>query len=334
LLLYLTLKQEQDREKFFKRVASLNHHISQAKAYIPAKQLNQFRSLAKTVKHQGETIFDAYDKALPEDLNYQDKRILIGDFHQNTSAIRKLGVALVEESAQALNDNRSRSKQALTYHLYLFSTSSLLLFLFLIYLTYQSGKIKVSQEFAKKLESYAYTDALTQLPNRRKFNETLAIEWQRAIRNKTELSVLYIDIDFFKKYNDTYGHQAGDLCLAKVAQALKLVIKRPADLICRYGGEEFIVLLPETVNPLPIAKQMLQAVEGMEIAHESSNVADHITISVGAYTCTADTCNDSEQLLKRADNALYRAKQNGRKQIFVYHPGEQGEAGIQAEIVT
>jgi two-component system chemotaxis family response regulator WspR len=179
---------------------------------------------------------------------------------------------------------------------------------------------KSRQELAaanKILEKLSSLDGLTGVPNRRRFDEVLKQEWQRAVRHSTSLSLIMLDIDFFKLYNDTYGHQGGDECLKQVARALEGAARRETDLVARYGGEEFAVVLPETgsTGAFDVAESLRAAVEKENIPHESSKVSDHVTISVGVATWIPEKGSSPEQLLAAADQALYKSKENGRNRV-------------------
>lgn len=167
------------------------------------------------------------------------------------------------------------------------------------------------------LRQWVYIDGLTGVRNRRYFDERLLSEWRRAARNGSELSVLLIDVDFFKRYNDHYGHQAGDDCLRRVAQALRAALKRPGDVLARYGGEEFVCILPETplAGALVLARQLGAAVEALAIEHGRSDVATHLTVSVGACGWTRDVADQAQDLVRGADAQLYLAKSRGRRQV-------------------
>ncbi|SDX43739.1 diguanylate cyclase (GGDEF) domain-containing protein [Allochromatium warmingii] len=166
-----------------------------------------------------------------------------------------------------------------------------------------------------RLEQVAMQDGLTQIPNRRYFDQKLTEEWTRLLRNGQSLSLLMIDIDHFKPYNDHYGHGAGDECLRRVAQALYQVPQRPTDLVARYGGEEFAVILPETdrLGTAHLAQRLLDAVRALALEHAYSEVAPQVTISVGMATHSPDQpYYDAEALKQGADQALYQAKARGR----------------------
>lgn len=171
-------------------------------------------------------------------------------------------------------------------------------------------------EAKTELERISFTDALTGLANRRHFDAYLEREYRRAVRQGSALSLVMIDIDHFKEYNDEYGHPAGDDCLKKVADSLRQVVHRPADLVARYGGEEFSIVLPNTENPKEVGEACRRAVEALEIPHNSSSAANVVTISVGISTLTPETWRQNlSDLLHRADDALYRAKETGRNWV-------------------
>lgn len=164
------------------------------------------------------------------------------------------------------------------------------------------------------LRHWVYVDGLTGVHNRRYFDERLRSEWGRAVRNSALLSVVLIDVDFFKRYNDRYGHQAGDDCLRRVAATLKSGLRRPGDLIARYGGEEFACLLPDTglSGALQLAGQLGQLVHDRHIEHADSAVAPVVTVSQGVCCKTAEAVGSAGALLREADAQLYAAKAQGR----------------------
>ncbi len=171
-----------------------------------------------------------------------------------------------------------------------------------------------------KLQHMATIDPLTRVDNRRKMENNLDAEWRRADRNKTRLSLLMVDIDAFKKYNDGYGHQAGDACLEKVARCIAGSFKRSADSVARYGGEEFVVILPDTESEqaAQLADALCHNVQDLGIKHEFSDAAREITLSIGVATCQPVAQQTPESLVGWADEALYEAKEAGRNCYKVY----------------
>jgi diguanylate cyclase (GGDEF)-like protein len=160
-------------------------------------------------------------------------------------------------------------------------------------------------------------DGLTGVANRRNFDRGLDKEWRRAFRAKTEMSLIMIDVDYFKPYNDFYGHQGGDECLRVVAKILKESLRRPGDLLCRYGGEEFAVILPDTplAGAAIVAENLRLAVEKAGVPHRHSRAAGHVTISLGVGCGKPHLGGEPVDLIKVADQALYESKSRGRNTV-------------------
>ena len=178
-------------------------------------------------------------------------------------------------------------------------------------------------ELTEQLRKLSVVDGLTGIANRRNFDEELARIWRRAQRESAPVSLVLIDIDHFKKYNDHYGHLAGDDCLRRVAQTLQEAVKRPFDLVARYGGEEFAVVLPDTDGPgsYPLAEEMRKAVERLDIAHAASAVSSRVTISSGVAAIAPEAGAQPDGLIAAADACLYEAKRAGRNRVVIA-PGE------------
>jgi len=174
------------------------------------------------------------------------------------------------------------------------------------------------KEQSDVLRNFSMTDGLTGLANRRQFEKYLDAEWRRCARTSVPFSVIMIDIDYFKLYNDTYGHLQGDECLKEVARVLSGAIQRPGDVVARYGGEEFIGLLPgiDINGAVHLAEKMRQNVSQLGMPHSASRAADHVTISAGA--AMERLCRDKppHDLVKAADDQLYRAKESGRNRVM------------------
>jgi len=181
---------------------------------------------------------------------------------------------------------------------------------------------RANEHLARAIETLhriSTTDPLTGVANRRNFDEALVLEWRRAARSRTPLSLIMIDIDAFKTYNDVYGHQAGDDCLRRVAESLQSHLHRAGDIVTRYGGEEFAVLVPgiEGARAADLAELLRRSIEALTIEHRASPAAEVVTISVGLATMIPDRDRDPAALLKAADEALYAAKAAGRNRVSV-----------------
>lgn len=169
----------------------------------------------------------------------------------------------------------------------------------------------------RELEILASLDGLTQVANRRQFDQYLQKEWKRLKRERVPIAIILCDIDFFKRYNDTYGHVAGDKCLKEVAQGIRRAVKRPADLVARYGGEEFAVILTNTyVNgAMKVAEEIKEKIRELQIPHIQSGVAAHISLSMGVSSIIPTDTQEPEAFVNTVDKFLYQAKENGRDRI-------------------
>jgi diguanylate cyclase (GGDEF)-like protein len=187
-------------------------------------------------------------------------------------------------------------------------------------LGYQAIVRDVSEQRANEdaLQQLSLSDALTGIGNRRCFDDFLDREWRRAARERTSLALVMCDVDFFKKYNDRYGHPAGDEVLKAVGQALGTTVKRPTDLATRYGGEEFALLLPDTTpeGALHLAEQARAAVAALGILHEESH-HQHVSLSLGVAIIQPTPGSNAALLVQAADRALYQAKEAGRNQVVL-----------------
>lgn len=178
------------------------------------------------------------------------------------------------------------------------------------------------------IRKQAISDELTGVPNRRSFSERIAVELNRSRRDQEPLSLIIIDIDYFKSYNDHYGHEQGDQCLAKVAREVWSTLKRPGDFCARYGGEEFVVLLPaaSSTGAMHFAEEIRKNIEKLEIPHQTSECAGVVTVSIGVAVLEDYESPSRDTLLYKADTALYQAKQQGRNRVVSFSKGHHNEA--------
>ncbi len=169
----------------------------------------------------------------------------------------------------------------------------------------------------QELQNLAYLDSMTRIANRRRFDEQLQQEWRRMQRLQLPLSLILCDVDYFKQYNDTYGHQVGDECLCHIARALTAAARRSSDLVARYGGEEFVMLLPNTslAGAREVASLIQLKIQNLKLHHRNSEVSNYVTASYGVASIIPDDHNEPTQLLLRVDKALYYAKRSGRDRI-------------------
>lgn len=182
---------------------------------------------------------------------------------------------------------------------------------------WQFKDITEQRKLELELKEASVIDGLTKILNRRFFDEAISAEWARCSRSSNPLTLIMLDIDCFKAYNDTYGHQSGDNCLIKVAQTIKACIRRPSDIVCRYGGEEFFIILPETNQEggQVIAENIRRAIEALQIPHISSIVSKFVTCSLGVATINPSPFKSTEDIIRMADDAMYASKNAGRNMV-------------------
>jgi len=185
---------------------------------------------------------------------------------------------------------------------------------------HQAELYRQLQQANEQLEELAIKDGLTKIANRRLLDDTLDQQWQRLQREQKPLSLILCDIDDFKLYNDYYGHQAGDDCLVQIANVLQDFVYRPDDLVARYGGEEFAIISPNTTadQALVVAERVQQAVRALNLKHGNSSVAPYVTLSLGVASVIPSANSSRKILIRRADEALYQAKAQGRDRAIVY----------------
>jgi len=176
------------------------------------------------------------------------------------------------------------------------------------------------QAKTEQLQRLAFIDELTQVGNRRQFDEYLYREWGRLQREQQCLGLILCDVDFFKPYNDHYGHPAGDRCLQKVAEAIRSAVRRSSDLVARYGGEEFAVLLSNTTlaGARQVAEAICDRIRDLQIPHAYSSISDYISLSLGVTAGVPTKQGSRKGFVKTADDALYAAKEGGRNRIVAY----------------
>ncbi|HWO96395.1 MAG TPA: diguanylate cyclase [Bacillus sp. (in: firmicutes)] len=253
-----------------------------------------------------------------EELIGKDHRIMNSGYH--SKEFFKQLWDTISRGAVWKGEIKNRSKSGKTY----WFDTTIVPFLNNEGIPYQYVSIRTDTTQRKKAENQlrylSNIDGLTQIANRRYFDQALEMEWQKSIQEGKPISLLLFDIDYFKKYNDKYGHQSGDECLKKIAGVLKNVIDHPSDVIARYGGEEFAIILPQTdkEGAVFVAEKIRQSVEALRIPHAGSKMNDIVTISMGAVSLVATVFEQPGDLIAKADKALYQAKNEGRNRVRIY----------------
>lgn len=317
LLLYLMLGDNIDKSKFYKRMTVLKKYIEDLNTHlgddIDQTDMNDLFVMHQNALATGENILleSAKSKIRGAAFNFVKHKKLIKEFHKYTSQMRKQGVQQVKYFvAIRLDDKKELNTKIKRDQIIIWLVTSIGLILSVL-LTLKSRNIN---KLTVKLREYSYQDTLTGVGNRRAFNENIKIEWARAVREETPLGLMMIDIDNFKSFNDLHGHAEGDKCLVTMANAVRQILKRPSDILTRYGGEEFIAILPNTENVIPVAEACREAVEELNIKTVGDSI---ITITVGCGVFRNIKHITEANVLKLLDDALYYGKTHGKNQVVL-----------------
>ena len=233
------------------------------------------------------------------------------EFDRHYNAIMQEASDLGHKLSQLIKSERKVQKR--NEHISIGLLITLLLSMLAFIASQHRRQMKLMQKF-KELSTH---DALTSIHNRRHFNAVLKKNWNDAIRSKTPIALAMCDIDFFKNYNDTLGHQAGDTCLSKVAKVMSDLLKRPTDSVSRYGGEEFAYILPFTngKGAEQVMQELQKNLRTCKIPHPSSDISSYLTLSIGIFACIPTAKHSLDSFIRQADQALYKAKEKGRNRI-------------------
>lgn len=308
--------------KFSSHTDGLRFHITSLNPMRPENKADDWESLGLTAFTKGETSRSEmtsidgkpyYRHMLPLPV---DDSCLKCHAQQGVQPGKTYGGVSVAMSASVIEDLVFvRTQHSALIHILIALTG----FSLLLVAHLSQKKMQRRLEKAKRHLQLAYLDVLTHLPNRRYYDFFVNREWKRAKRQIYPLSMIMIDIDYFKIYNDNYGHIQGDECLKQVAKTLRKFFRRAGDLIARYGGEEFCVVAAcDSEQITQLAEILRKAVEDLKLPHSGSKVSDYVTISLGTATVLPTESMEFEALLRQADQTLYRAKANGRNRVETY----------------
>ena len=318
--LYLMLDKDIDRDKFFGRMQSLDENLSELEN-ISSVNTESFYKNKSAMFSVGLNMVNAKEQSIENNtrFSFESFEDELNIFYKASSTIRKDGVKLVDDITTALQEKRNANIAMIKNVYSLFFLSGLVcIALIVILIKQRSHELKLSKLNTQKFNRLSNTDVLTGIGNRRSFDNAYKMEWQRSIRNNSPIALLIIDIDCFKLFNDHYGHPEGDKCLRKVAQTLEACMKRPADSVWRYGGEEFIAILPDTDDAISVAENCRREIEALRITHDESCASNVITVSIGVGIIYPDNNTDKNLFIDNVDKALYKAKKTGRNKVCSY----------------
>ena len=303
------------------QLLELHHDLVQSRVMIIQKRLegnDRSKDLGQDLSLKVEQILDDWQAIKPQILELQDNVLNQPLRKENAAALQALELKINRFTLLNQNRNRNRYRELLDSQRsslnWLFLLLTFSFFSVFLFLAYVFKFIEIRQQMLEEMRQLSSTDELTQIPNRRQFNAILNQEWNRMMREQLPLAIILCDIDYFKRYNDFYGHQAGDLCLKRVAHALQEGMGRAGDFVARYGGEEFVIILPNTSlqSAVDIAAHLQTQIQSLALEHRQSDVSSQITFSMGISSGIPDVGVMPETALRYADQALYEAKRQGR----------------------
>lgn len=320
LFMSLMIDSSIDRDDFYARTESLNAYAGELYRFDlgvnDRYMAEQVKLSANEFLNQGNVVLNMYD------LHDNKMNIFSSDefakqlkiFQNLSSHTRELGAEIVYSSSKNLeSDNKLIEKEMALKNIFLILFAFLVnLFLFII--SYQYGKLSSNRQRTDILCELSYSDSLTGVGNRRKFDEEFEKQWKLSQRTGKAFYLIILDIDYFKSFNDYYGHTEGDRCLKKVANLLKNMVSRQTDTVCRYGGEEFAIIMCETTSIMEVAEKCRKGIEKLKITNNDSKVSKYLTVSIGAGEVLGDIELSYIDGIKKIDTALYLAKRQGRNQ--------------------
>jgi len=299
--------------------AMLNGGVNSEGIFLPLEDIymrNKIADVLSDLKHFKEATINRFENSNTEEDILHFKEMYHDDFNRFIKDADD-----VETRIQQLIVEELETYEIL--NIVLFSLSIITLISIIVFKRKQD---KESKDFIKKIEEQnrlltelSNTDALTNIANRRYFDEFSKEKFAWAKRKKESISIIMIDIDYFKKYNDTYGHTEGDKCLQKISLEMKHHLRRPTDLLARYGGEEFVIVLLDTNNVEEFVDRIRKSIEELKILHEQSDCSEFVTISAGISTGIPSEDAEPYLLVVEADKALYEAKEIGRNCVVIFN---------------
>ncbi|MEO5336433.1 MAG: diguanylate cyclase [Magnetospirillum sp. WYHS-4] len=317
---------------FFDRDSQQEHFREAASVFVRARgelqnliltpeEADALRSLEGTITKARPVVDEAMARVVEGGGNGEIQAQVEAGLNGQSKIIESLNtfVKVVEDSSLREAAAASRAVEQTQRKMMGLSTGAVILAI-VIGIFVVARESRTTRELAANrdmLAKLSTTDALTGIANRRRFDEVFELEWTRAMRSGAPLSLILIDVDHFKWYNDEYGHAMGDQCLAAVAKAMSALVVRATDLAARYGGEEFACVLSNTDNAgaLVVAEKIREAVAALEVEHKKSSAADHVTISIGVATVRPSKMDNPKDFFERADQCLYKAKESGRNRV-------------------
>jgi len=321
LYVFLMVNNAENRNEYLKNISSLQNIISTIPANEYSNDLqvtaNQLKQSAQSFIDQGNVILEMYESRSPDFYIFSSSKFIkkIDQFNKKSMDVRKLGLVLADTSEKLLKSDNIPIEDTAGFKNELLIVFSILINFLIFIIFYLLFRLRAHKNKMISLSELSYVDSLTGIGNRRKFDNEFERQWKISTRTGIGFYLLMLDIDYFKNFNDYYGHTEGDRCLKKVSHLLRNMVSRQTDTVCRYGGEEFAIILSESSNVIDVAEKCRKGIEGLKISNKNSKISEYLTMSIGAGEVLGNVSENYTDGIKKIDIALYLAKRQGRNQV-------------------
>jgi len=321
LYLLLMINNADKKFEYLKNIDSLKNTIATLTVYEYSDTLrvtaNELKQSAVSFIYQSNTILDIYESRSPDFYIFSSSKFIkkIDQFHETADDVRKLSLTFVDSSDKLLKSDNILIEDAIGFKNELLIIFSVLINFLIFIVFYLMLRLRAHKNKMISLSELSYVDSLTGIGNRRKFDNEFEKQWKISTRTGKGFYLLMLDIDYFKNFNDYYGHTEGDRCLKKVSHLLRNMVSRQTDTVCRYGGEEFAIILSESSNVIDVAEKCRKGIEGLKISNKNSDISEYLTLSIGAGEVLGNVSENYTDGIKKIDIALYLAKRQGRNQV-------------------
>lgn len=321
LYMFLMLNKENHKYNYLKNIKNLQGLLETLTELEKNNKQNRIandlkQSVIKLNSH-GNTLLIIYESRSQDFNVFLSKEFIkkVSLFHESSNDTRKLGLMLVSSSSELLKTEEIIIEEDVGLKNNLLIVFSILINFLIFMVFYQAVRLRAHKNRMNTLSELTFIDSLTGIGNRRKFDNEFEKQWKISTRTGKGFYLLMLDIDYFKNFNDYYGHTEGDRCLKKVSRLLRNMVSRQTDTVCRYGGEEFAIIMSESSNVVEVAEKCRKGIESLKIANKNSTISEYLTLSIGAGEVVGSMSENYSDGIKKIDIALYLAKRQGRNQV-------------------
>jgi len=321
LYMFLMLNNENHKYKYLKNLKNLQGLVETLTEFEKNNKQNTTaidlkQSVIRLINH-GNTLLLLYESRSQDFNVFLSKEFIekVSQIHESSNIVRNLALLLISSSSDLLKSEGIIIEENVGIKNNLLIVFSILINFLIFMVFYQAVRIRAHKNKMNALSELTFIDSLTGIGNRRKFDNEFEKQWKISTRTGKSFYLLMLDIDYFKKFNDYYGHTEGDRCLKKVSHLLRNMVSRQSDTVCRYGGEEFAIIMSESSNVVEVAEKCRKGIEALKIANKNSTISEYLTLSIGVGEVIGTLTENYSDGIKRIDIALYLAKRQGRNQV-------------------